>query len=59
MKSHHSFPDWVIEREWDDLFEANMALRMIASGQLSPERMIEAAKAATMVTTEISQEKET
>lgn len=30
MKSHHSFPAWCIEREWDDLFAANMALRVIA-----------------------------
>jgi len=37
MKTHHSYPAWCIEREYQDLFEPNMALRAIASGTLSPE----------------------
>lgn len=49
MQTHHSFPDWAIEREYQDLFEPNMALRAIASGKLSPERMIEIAEAAVLV----------
>lgn len=48
MKTHHSFPDWCIEREYQDLFEPNMALRMIASGTLSPERMVEIAEKAVI-----------
>ena len=49
FQTHHSFPDWCIEREWQDLFEPNMALRAIASGKLSPERMVEIAEKAVLV----------
>ena len=47
--SHHSFPDWAIEREWDDLFAPNMALRAIASGNMSPEDMVELAKRSVLI----------
>lgn len=46
MKSHHSFPDFCIEKEWDDLFAANMALRAIASGKYSFEDCKEMARQA-------------
>jgi hypothetical protein len=48
-KSHHSFPDWCIDREWDDLFAANMALRVIASGKLSAEDAVNLAKKSVLV----------
>jgi hypothetical protein len=48
-KSHHSYPDWCIERQYDDLFYQNMALRHIASGKLSPERMIEVAQKSVLI----------
>lgn len=47
--SHHSFPDWAIEREWQDMFEPNMALRAIASGKYSAEDMVELANKAVLV----------
>lgn len=46
--SHHSYPRWAIEREWDDMFAPNMALRAIASGKLSPEDMLLVAKDAVI-----------
>jgi hypothetical protein len=46
LLTHHSFPDWCIEHQWQDLFEPNMALRAIASGKLEPERAVEIAKKA-------------
>jgi hypothetical protein len=46
--SHHSFPSWCIEREWDDLFATNNVLRHIASGKIEPERMVELAKKAVL-----------
>jgi hypothetical protein len=48
-KSHHSFPDWCIENEWDDLFAPNMALRVIASGKLTPEDAVALAKKSVLI----------
>lgn len=44
MLSHHSYPSWAIDREWDDMFYYSMALRSIASGKMSAEDMINLAK---------------
>lgn len=49
MPSHHSYPSWAIENEWDDLFGPNMALRVIASGKLSQADMVALAKKAVLI----------
>lgn len=49
FKSHHSFPTWTIENEYDDLFAPNIALRVLASGKLRPEEMVEFAKKAVLI----------
>lgn len=46
MKSHHGFPDFCIDKGWDELFAPNMALRAIASGKYSKEDMMEMARQA-------------
>ena len=49
MKSHHSFPTWCIEREWDDLFAPNIALRAIAKGNMTLEEIGELARKSVLV----------
>jgi len=49
FKDSVSFPHWCIRQEYADIFEPNMALRLIASGKFTKEQMIEAAKKAVIV----------
>lgn len=49
LSSHHSFPDWAISKQWDDLFAPNLALRSIASGKMEPADAVELAKKAVIV----------
>lgn len=49
IPSHHGFPRWCIEKEWDDLFAANSALRVIASGTLNPDEAIILAEKAVLI----------
>ena len=44
-----SFPHWVIEAEYWDIFEPNMALRIIASGKADKERCVEIAQKALVI----------
>lgn len=47
--SGHSLPHWCIEREYQDMFRPNMALRAIASGKLDKEEMIDLANKNVLV----------
>ena len=49
FKNKTSFPEWVIEAEYWDIFAPNMALRMIASGKLEKERCVKVANEVLIV----------
>lgn len=49
LKSHHSFPRWCIESQYQDMFQANMALRAIAGGTLDKDEAVALAEKAVLV----------
>lgn len=46
IENYHDYPNWAIDKQYEDIFYPNIYLRQIAEGNMSPEDMVDMAKHA-------------